>query len=631
MFRIFTFTTIFFYGASAHAVSVDQEIKSCAAAWNAGKNRDFNKATQLADPKKCPLTHSFMTWKKLRSDKSNASFSEHTRFATKHPDWPWMPALLSKAEKAINNKTTDKEVLNWYEHRHPHTANGAIRYLKALHSSKKQDLLKKAVRRAWHNLDFSDAQQKTLLTTYGKHLQQQDHRRKMESLLSAQKLNQAKKVIPLLNTENKKWALARLAFIEHQDTAHNFLNNTKRTLDLTFDQLRWYRKRDDLNGAHLIKSIPNQHTKDGQWWRERAFFARESLNQGHPQLAYEIMAAHPYSDGAEYADAEFFCGWLALRFMNNPEKAMQHLKQFASKASLPKSKAKASFWIARTYEALNDLEQAEAAYRDAANHPSTYYGMVAARRYEKNIKLKFAKEPTFDPQAWTKFQNNEFVRMSILLGKVGLGVEAEPFLYLLAKQTSKGSKQEKIMGLKVIRDVYSPYLIFGSKDIRYQEADLFPWLYPRRSLDPKARSQGVDQNLIHAVMRQESGFNSRITSPAGAMGMMQLMPKTAAVIAGKKGYQHQDGKLHSDPDYNILLGTHYLKEMLDLFEGSYVLAIAAYNCGPGPVKKWVEKFGDPRTNQIDTIDFIESIPYSETREYVKSVLANFYVYQALEK
>jgi soluble lytic murein transglycosylase len=257
--------------------------------------------------------------------------------------------------------------------------------------------------------------------------------------------------------------------------------------------------------------------------------------------------------------------------------------------------------------------------------------MVVRRKQDANVKMSYTKDPQIDPKHWSQFQNREFVRISRLLSKAGMGVEAEPFLYLLAKRTAKGSKEEKIMGLKVINEVFSPYTVFGSKDIRYQEADLFPWLYPRMSLDPKVRSQGVDSHLIHAIMRQESGFNPKVTSPAGAMGLMQLMPKTASAIAKKKGYRHHDGKLHSDPSYNILVGTHYFKEMLDQFQGSYLLAIAAFNCGPGPVQRWIERYGDPRTNQIDTVDFIESIPYSETREYVKSVLTNFYIYQALER
>jgi soluble lytic murein transglycosylase len=628
MFRIITLFASVALCYEAHAVTIDQELSSCSSAWAAGKNRDFAKAVQLSDSKKCPLTQSFMTWKMLRSDKTKASFSTYARFISQHPEWPWMPVLMTKAEQAINDKTSDKDVISWYEHRDPHTATGAIRYMKALKNPNK---LQAVVRKAWHRLDLSAAQQASIIKLYGSHLRQADHRARTEWLLNEQKLDQAKRMTPLLSKENQAWSRARLAFIEGHPDPHSFLYGVQKSHDLAYEEIRWHRKNDNIRGGQLLLNLPPKTTQEQIWWKERSFFAREALNQNDPQLAYELMASHPYSDGAEYADAEWFCGWVSLRFLNNPEQAIDHFKKFAHKATLPKSKAKASFWLARTYEVMGNAQQAEQAYRETAQHPATFYGMIAKRKYEQNIKLSYAKDPQIDPQQWNKFQNQEFVRLSRMLSKAGLGVEAEPFLYILAKRTAKGNKAEKIMGLKVINEVYSPYTVFGSKDIRYQEADLFPWLYPRRSLDPKVKNQGVDSHLIHAIMRQESGFNARATSPAGAMGMMQLMPKTAANLAKKKGYRHHDGKLHSDPDYNILIGTHYFKEMLDKFQGSYVLAIAAYNCGPGPVAKWVEKYGDPRTNQIDTVDFIERIPYSETREYVKSVLANFYIYQALEK
>ncbi len=631
MFRIITLITSVALCGQVYAVTTDQELNACSSAWAAAKNRDWTKASKLADPKKCPLTHSYVTWKKLRSDKITSSFSEYTRFIAAHEHWPWMPALITKAEHGINGKTSDQEVMNWYAKRSPHTATGALRYLKVLQTAKNPTRLQAVAKKAWHGLDFTAGQEKTFLAQYASQLNQKDHRIRMEYLLNEQKLDQAKRMMPVLTKEHKAWADARLAFIQNHPDPHSFLNKTQPSHDLTFEQIRWHRKQDNIEGAHLLKSIPAEHTEDSMWWRERSFFARESLNQNNPKLAYELMASHPYKDGAEFADAEFFCGWVSLRYLNDPDKALEHFTNFANKSTLPRSKSKAAFWLARTHEVKGDKEQAEAAYKEAARYPVTFYGMVAKRRFEKNIKLSYMTTPSFNQEQWQKFQNKEFVKLARMLKKLDMGADAEPFLYLLAKNTAKGSKAEKLMGLKIINEVYSPYTVFGSKDIRYQEADLFPWLYPRRSLDPKVRQTGVDHHLLHAVMRQESGFNSRTTSTAGAMGMMQLMPGTAAKVAKKKGYKHQDSKLHSDPDYNILLGAHYLQEMLDLFQGSYLLAIAAYNCGPGPVQKWIEKYGDPRTNQVDTIDFIERIPYSETREYVKSVLGNLYVYQALEK
>ncbi|MBP6986571.1 MAG: lytic transglycosylase domain-containing protein [Alphaproteobacteria bacterium] len=628
MLKIFLSSLIFLLSPSLFADALDRELQTCASAWREVKNQNYKKAQQLASPKTCPLTYSFTTWKKLRHQE--ASFSEYSQFISTHPNWPWMTVLLKKAEKSLNKKTPDTQILQWFGKHKPVTPSGALAYLHSLNRTKNKDKAPTVARQAWHNLDFSATEQKTFLKLFGHHLRPEDHRMRISSLLTNLKIEEAKKMIPLLHPQDKPMMQARLAFCENQDHAHELLKSHMHSHDLYYDQLRWYRKRDDLRGADLLKNIPAEKTQAQQWWRERSFFARESLNQGNPELAYNTMAAHPYTDGPEYADAEFFCGWVALRFLQNPPLALKHFQRFAKKTTLPKSKAKASFWLGRTYDALDETEPAQKAYKEAAAHTSTYYGMIAKRKFEQNIKLKPAKDPQLDPKSWEDFQKKDMVRMARLLKKAGLNVESEPFLYLLARQTAKGTKEQKLMGLKIIHEVYSPYLIFGSKDIRYQEAEFFPWLYPRHKIENKSMQQGVDPHLIHAIIRQESGFNTAITSPAGAMGMMQLMPQTASYLAKKHGYAHENKKLHQDPQYNILLGTHYLKEMLDEFNGSYVLAIAAYNCGPNPVKKWIEKFGDPRTDQVDTLDFIERIPYAETREYVKSVLANYYVYQAME-
>lgn len=631
MLRFYTtLLTCILISAPAIAASLDQEA-SCTAAWDAIKNRDYPKAIKATDPKKCPLTRSYATWRKLKSDRFQSSFSEYTHFLASHDHWPWVAVLKTKAEKAINDKTPDGEVLNWYEKRTPHTAAGALRYLKALSGAAQKEKFQKVVKKAWHTLDFSAGEQKVLLSKYGSSLSQKDHRIRMEYLLNEQKLDQAKRTLPLLSQQHRAWANARMAFIEDHPDPHSHLTGVTQTHDLIFEQIRWHRKKDNLEGASLLKSVPAEHTENSAWWKERAFFSREALNQGNPKLAYELMSSHPYKEGAEFADAEFFCGFISLQYLKKHDQAATHFKRFAQKSTLPRSKSKASFWLARAYEASGNKEAAEAAYREAAKYPTTFYGMVAKRRFQKNVKLSYLNAPNFKPEQWKKFEEKEFVRMAYLLKRVNMGVEAEPFLYLLAKSSSKATGQEKLMALKVIQEVHSPYVVFASKDMRYQEIDLFPWLYPRRSIDSKVRQTGVDPHLLHAVMRQESGFNTRITSPAGAMGLMQLMPKTASVVAKKKGVRHQDSMLHSDPDHNMFLGAHYLKEMLDTFQGSELLAVAAYNAGPGPVQKWIERYGDPRTPQKDALVFIEEIPYSETRAYVQSVLANRDVYVALQE
>jgi soluble lytic murein transglycosylase len=137
----------------------------------------------------------------------------------------------------------------------------------------------------------------------------------------------------------------------------------------------------------------------------------------------------------------------------------------------------------------------------------------------------------------------------------------------------------------------------------------------------------VEQALVLGIIRQESGFDARIRSGVGARGMMQLMPSTAKSLAKQSGVHFKESML-DDADYNMRLGSNFLGHLVNEFDGSYIMATAAYNAGPGRPAQWIAQCGDPRAASVDAVDYIECIPIGETRNYVMRVLENVQVYRA---
>ena len=137
----------------------------------------------------------------------------------------------------------------------------------------------------------------------------------------------------------------------------------------------------------------------------------------------------------------------------------------------------------------------------------------------------------------------------------------------------------------------------------------------------------AENALVFAIMRQESEFSVRAVSPAGAQGLMQLMPGTAREMAKSRGLRYNRRKLLSDPSYNVRLGSAYIASMMERFSGSYPLAVAAYNAGPARVGEWLETYGDPRNGDVDAMDWVELIPFNETRNYVQRVLEGLQIYR----
>lgn len=313
-------------------------------------------------------------------------------------------------------------------------------------------------------------------------------------------------------------------------------------------------------------------------------------------------------------------------FLNQPEISLKHFKHMLSAVKTPISQAKAYYWCGRANEAMGEQESAHTWYYKAGQFPSTYYGQLAVAKVEPGRRFKLNKHLPILASEKHAFERDEFVRITRLFAASGHPQEALPFLYILGNRMP--NRSQRYLALQLTRDVLPSFAVQAVKKAEKFGLIMVDWAYP---LLPFKTNTDVEKALILAVVRQESDFNPSAISSALAKGLMQVMPNTAQKIAKDIGLPYKESMLLTDPIYNVQLGTHYLKKKLQEFEGSYILAIASYNAGAKPVREWIKRNGDPRQKGIDLINWIEMIPYNETRTYVQRVLANLYVYRQVLK
>ena len=361
-----------------------------------------------------------------------------------------------------------------------------------------------------------------------------------------------------------------------------------------------------------------------EFWYERRTLTRQLLALGEVKRAFQ--AADGYRDGPEgrQVEAHFHAGWIALSFLNEPEAALPHFEAMRTLSTLPDSVTQASYWLGRTRMALGDTEGATAAYRDAARFRTVYYGQLA------RTALGLPSTEILDMPDWseaeTRFEARELVQAVRLFAANGHKDMALPLLRSFAFDLKDGG--ELLLAARLAQQLGSHNTAISIADTAERRGvplDLFN--FPKDGL-PATRLASIDPAAVYAVARQESRFQLDAVSSAGARGLMQLMPATAKETAGKLGLSYSPSRLTSDGEYNALLGSTYLKAQLERYDGSLLLAAAAYNAGGGNVNKWLRTFGDPRDKAIDPVIWVELIPFQETRKYVQRVLGNYMVYRA---
>jgi soluble lytic murein transglycosylase len=564
-------------------------------------------------------------------------FPNLARFARESAGWPRLAEITLAAEKAMPAALPGPEVIAWFDAHPPRTSAGMTRYVDALLAAGRQDKAKAVLRAWWGSALLPADDQKAIFARHGAYLDAAAHMARLDALLFAGYDTSALALADWMGPGYRALAEARIALARDRAGVDGALARVPTALrgdaGLAYERLRWRRKKGrDADAIAILANPPpaERITNPQAWWTERHILIRRLTERRDWATAYALASAHGQAPHTvPFADGEFLAGWLALRFLDRPDVAFAHFERLYYGVSTPVSRSRGAYWAGRAAQAMGHMPVAQEWYKTAADVPMRFYGQLAAAELAANgAPVPDFRTPRVSGEEAARFAADDRVRAARMLHKVGYSKAAEAFLqafaadhpgapaYTFAAQTAQG------MGLpgaavRITKSAEKRGLAMG--------ANAWPAL-PTSQM--RRAASDLEPALVHAVIRQESAFDLDARSHAGALGLMQLMPGTAREVAGKAGMPYDPGRLTRDAGYNIALGSRYLSQMLGRYDGTAPLAIAAYNGGPGRVDGWLRTFGDPRTGQIDMIDWMELIPVSETRDYVQRVLENRHVYRA---
>jgi soluble lytic murein transglycosylase len=369
-----------------------------------------------------------------------------------------------------------------------------------------------------------------------------------------------------------------------------------------------------------------------KWWKEREIISRALIYKKKYETAYKISSNHGMIEGSDFAAAEWMSGWIALSFLNDPLLAKDHFKNFYNNVSYPISTSRGAYWLGRSFEKLGDKEQSNKWYQEAAKYLTTYYGQLAFLKLNPNGKFELENDMMVDNKYRLIFFNKELVKITYLLDELKKDKYTKFILRHLANDDIK--KGSEILAAELATDIERyDFAIQVSKIASYQKRFHNKFNYPIISTPKKINGRKIPESaFILSIIRQESEFDLRANSHAGAKGLMQLMPYTAKLVSKQAKLPYSKSRLTTDPEYNINLGSHYIAGLILQYDGAYPFAVAAYNAGPNRVKYWKKLNKNPQKKQINYVDWVELIKFRETRNYVQRVLENYNVYRyILEK
>jgi len=611
--------------AGANLLSPSDE-KAYREAFAHAQRGRFEDAHQWAARASDKLLGTALKWMHYVEPRSGASFAEITRFISANPSWPQQTTLRRRAEEAITVATPAAEMLAWFDANPPVTVDGKMAYGGALLTAGRRDHAIAVLRDAWVGGTFGVLQERNFVARFGDMMRPEDHVARLDRLLWDRHEDAAQRMVLRVDMPHRLLAQARLALMNNKPGVDAAVDRVPKALandpGLIFERVRWRRQHDLDDGAYeLLRTRPALGPRGDSWWTERAILARRALQKGFISRAYDIAKHHGLNEGASFAEAEWLAGWIALRFLDDRKVALEHFKRLYDNVETPISRSRGAYWAGRAAEAMKDAKAAETWYERAAAHVTTYYGQLAAGRLSKDHSWPLPADPLPDADDIAAFERQPLVQVARMLAEIGREEQAAPFvlrLHELAKTPG-----QRALAASLAASVRRPDLAVSIA--RRADREGVPMIgsgYPVPKLDVTR----PEKALVLALIRQESGFHERAVSAVGARGLMQLMPATARSMARlmKVGYAPQ--RLH-EPEYNVRLGTRYLGDLIEGFNGSYILSLAAYNAGPGRVRSWIREYGDPRNPEVDPIDWIENIPFSETRNYVQRVLESLQVYR----
>ncbi len=611
----------------ARAELSDADRQIYREAFQAARSGDWALAGRRADKGHDPLLAKVLWWLNLTRGSSGALFTDFTDFITANPDWPGQMAMRQHAEEAMAG-VSDRTLGQWFDRFAPVTPAGKFKQADIWIAEGRVQQGEARIREVWAKGDFTAFEEKSVLQRYHHILRQEDHWARLDRLLWDGDVEAARRMMPRVDPEHRALADARIRIAAMEPGIERLIARLPAALQndpgLLFERMRWRTRKEHYDDAiAMLEHPPHDLVRPLAWATERQILARHALAVGDISVAYRLAARHGLTSGQTFAELEFFAGWVALRFLREPDIAYNHFVKLYDEVKLPVSVARGAYWAARAAEAMGYHQLAAAWYGTAAVQVTTYYGQLAATALGEPNIVHGISEPKPTPAETAAFDKRELVRAMREMAAAGANDYIGPFARRVSEQATVPADHVLLAHL-VIKLDRPDIAVAVAKKASYAGVTLLDEGYPITDLPPGG---AAERPLVLAMTRQESAFDHEAVSSAGARGMMQLMPATASHIAKTLHMPFSASRLLTDSRYNIILGRHYLDGLLGDFSGSYVLAIAAYNAGPSRVHQWIRDYGDPRAKNTDVVDWVESIPLGETRNYVQRVLENLQIYR----
>ncbi len=592
------------------------------------------------------LVQDIVAWREMMSTSGRLTLKRLEYFTNGNVKWPNQTKLQKLIEGNLPLTNAESKVIELFtEHgalRTPYTARGKLVLAMALLKQQPAGLFDKKqavqwLREGWAGASLNRTYRNHVRNLYGKHLREQDHAEKIATLIHEGNTEAANSMMVLVgkkhtsffNTWMRLKAKKTNPFEIHKAVPKKFRSHELFLYDL-YRYDRKHRKR--FSKEWLLQQLPNELKYPEKWWKMTRYQINNALKKGDARYAYGLASSHSFPADTEhntsFSDAEWLAGWISLRFLNKPKQAYRHFYTMYNAVKTPISLGRAGYWLGRASDDLNNSENAAKWYDFAAQFDTTYYGQLAKqKRGGKRIALSEAGNDN-------SILRNPLVKAGALLHEAGQHNYAIRFFTQAVENANSPAQGEAL--LKHIkrfgRDDYGVWVAKRLSHITHHIADAH--YYPQHNMTTDVQGNPItapELPLIYAITLQESLFNPTVKSHAGARGLMQLMPATAKRVSKDLGLRYKRDKLTKDPRYNVTLGSKYLADRIEEFDGSYILAIASYNAGPGNARKWIAANRDPRRLRSveEVVDWIEMIPFNETRNYVMRVTENVQVYRHL--
>ncbi|MCB2097641.1 MAG: lytic transglycosylase domain-containing protein [Parvularculaceae bacterium] len=614
----------------------ESDLSKLAAVKDAVGRRDYAKAKSIGGSIADPTARSLADWYYFDAEDPLVSIEATDRFLDAHPDWPSLSKIQSHAEERMPWTLSPATVLDFFQSRDPRTGEGKVQLARAQFATGAPDAALAHLRDAWINNTFKLPDEQRLLANYGARLTADDYAARADRLLWAREVTTAKRTFSRLQPSERRKAEARAAMLLGGNDGlrlYNHLNEEERAdSGVMLAAVRYFRRKEEEPRAiAIVRAAPTDPAilrDPGRWWYEQNLLMRWALKNRQYADAYAMASHHGLEAGSgDFAEAEFSAGWIALRFLNEPDRAEKHFAALTANVGAPISLARGWYWLARAADARGETAVATARYGKAAEHIYTFYGQLAAEKIGGDALLRaFEPSPPATPEEKARFAARPAVAALRMLTDLKDERGFLIFAYHIDDALESRGEFRELADLAI--GMKAPHVAVRAGKVAVRSGAFAPDVaYPDIAV-PNAASRFAPSEVILGLSRQESEFNPRAYSRAGARGMMQLIPSTAQATARKAGLQYNRAALLNDPQYNMTIGSAHLSHLFDRFGGSWIMTFAAYNAGANRVTQWVEAYGDPRNAATDPLDWIEQIPFEETRNYVQRVLENSQIYRS---